>query len=299
MPLTVDPITLGLTHKDLTAQDRQVDGERQRREQERSTILVGDRRVPVGPDHLSQLANLAAATLDERFLEQDGRPELASLTEPSRHKRGETGGTRRTEPTVQRMTDDQRNAIGLFGEVAARAWLQRHYPQVRWPSGYAVLLNGDTEASDSLGYDLEVPRARGSLMFEVKALREVVGDVVEFELAETEIRTAQVNARNDRYRILLVTSVLDPEDRQILQLPNPFSTRGQGRFRVVGRRGFGTSAHRCEAAAGQQDVLDGTSHPVCRRSHPRAQRPGSSRREARSGRLRGTRRSRTRWPADV
>jgi hypothetical protein len=236
MPLTVDPTTLGLTHDDLTAQDRQVDGERQRREQERSTILVGDRRVPVGPDHLSQLADLAAATLDERFLEQDGRPELASLTEPSRRKRGDTGGPRRTEPTVQRMTDDQRSAIGLFGEVAARAWLQRHYPQVRWRSGYAVLLNGDTEASDSLGYDLEVPRPRGSLMFEVKALREAVSDVVEFKLAETEIRTAQVNARNDRYRILLVTSVLDPENRQILQLPNPFSTRGQGRFRVIGRR---------------------------------------------------------------
>jgi hypothetical protein len=55
------------------------------------------------------------------------------------------------------MTDDQRSAVGLFGEVAARAWLQRHYPQVRWRSGYAALLNGDTEASDSLATTWKCP----------------------------------------------------------------------------------------------------------------------------------------------
>jgi len=239
MPVTVDPTALGLTPDDLTVHDRNVDGERQRREQERSTILVAGTRVPVGPDHLGQLADLAAATLNERFLAQDGKPELASLTEASIRKRGETGGIRRTVMArMPRMTEDQRSAVGLFDEIAARAWLQRRYTEVRWCSGYAALLTGDAGASDSLGYDLEVTRSRGPLMFEVKALTEALGEVVEFELGETEIRTAQVNARNDRYRILLVTSALDPRNRQILQLPNPFSTGGQGRFRVVGRRGL-------------------------------------------------------------
>jgi hypothetical protein len=90
-------------------------------------------------------------------------------------------------------------------------------------------------------------------MFEVKALTESLGGVVEFELGETEIRTAQVNARNDRYRILLVTSVLDPQNRQILQLPNPFSKRGQGRFRVVGRRGLRYQCSPLQAVTGRHD----------------------------------------------
>jgi hypothetical protein len=248
MPVDLDPGSLGLTPDDMTAHDGDVDGERQRREQERSTILVAGTRVPVGPDHLVQLADLAAGTLDEHFLAQDGKPLLASFAEPSTRGGGDRGGARRTVVArMPRMTEDQRSAIGLFGEIAARAWLQRRHPEVWWCSGYAAQLAGDTEASDSLGYDLEVPRARGPLMFEVKALTEALGEVVEFELGETEIRTAQVNARSDRYRILLVTSVLDAQNRRILQLPNPFSTRGQGRFRVVGRRGL---RYQCSPGAG-------------------------------------------------
>jgi hypothetical protein len=30
-------------------------------------------------------------------------------------------------------------------------------------------------------------------------------------------------------------SVLDPENRRVFELPSPFSSKGRGRFRVVGR----------------------------------------------------------------
>jgi hypothetical protein len=87
MPHAVDPTILGLTPDDPTVHDTNADAERQRREQERSTILVAGTRVPVGPDHLIQLANLAAGSLDERFLDQDGKPGLASLIEPSSRRK--------------------------------------------------------------------------------------------------------------------------------------------------------------------------------------------------------------------
>jgi len=74
-----------------------------------------------------------------------------------------------------------------------------------------------------------------TLMFEVKALTGEPSALVEFEMGESEVRAAQAAARGNRYRILLVTQVLDPAERVIHQLPNPFSAKGLGRFRVAGR----------------------------------------------------------------
>ena len=133
------------------------------------------------------------------------------------------------------MTDDQRSAIGLFGEVAARAWLERKYRGVRWRSGYAAIVDGDDEASDSWGYDFEVPHRNSSLLFEVKASVDEPRDLTEFEMGDSEVRAAQECASGDRYRLLLVTSVLEPEARRIYNLPSPFSRKGAGRFRVTGR----------------------------------------------------------------
>ncbi len=50
-----------------------------------------------------------------------------------------------------------------------------------------------------------------------------------------EVREAQRASRGDRYRLLLVTSVLDASEWRRHMLPNPFSAKGQGRFRVAGR----------------------------------------------------------------
>jgi len=54
-------------------------------------------------------------------------------------------------------------------------------------------------------------------------------------MGESEVRAAQAAARSDRYRILLITSALDPTERRIHQLPNPFSVKGLGLYRVAGR----------------------------------------------------------------
>ncbi|MGW2183601.1 protein NO VEIN domain-containing protein [Streptomyces sp. NPDC001732] len=150
------------------------------------------------------------------------------------------GGSGSPEPRIvvagtNRTNEDQRSAIGLVGEVAARAWLQRRYSDVRWRSGYAAVVNGDREASDGLGYDFEVAWRDTTRLYEVKALSEPGAEWVEFELGPSEVETARRHARGSRYRILLITAALDPARRRVFDLPNPFSAKGRERFRIVGR----------------------------------------------------------------
>lgn len=154
--------------------------------------------------------------------------------------RPRSGGGSSAKPRIvvaktKRASEDQRSAIGLVGEVAARAWLQRHYPDVRWVSGYAAVVNGDGEASDSLGYDFEVAWRDTTRLYEVKALSDPAAERVEFELGPSEVDAARRHARSNRYRILLITSALVPEERRVFDLPNPFSAQGRDRFRMVSR----------------------------------------------------------------
>jgi hypothetical protein len=106
---------------------------------------------------------------------------------------------------------------------------------VRWRSGYAAIIAGDAEASDGWGFDFEVPYRNTSLFFEVTSLVDAPRVLTEFELGDSEVRVAQECAGGERYRILLVTSVLEPDARRVFVIPSPFSRKGAGRFRVVGR----------------------------------------------------------------
>jgi hypothetical protein len=60
-------------------------------------------------------------------------------------------------------------------------------------------------------------------------------DRVEFDLGPSEVDAARRHARGNRYRVLLITSALAPEDRRVFDLPNPFSVQGRDRFRIVSR----------------------------------------------------------------
>lgn len=74
-----------------------------------------------------------------------------------------------------------------------------------------------------------------SRLYEVKALSEPCAGRVEFELGQSEVDAARRHARDSRYRILLITSALVPGERQVFDLPNPFSIQGRDRFRMVSR----------------------------------------------------------------
>lgn len=231
MRVTLDMDELGLTPADLAPGP---DGGG-RSGRDRTTIKIGAATVLVGAAHLAQIAEAALQTVTDDFLAQNAKTGLDPLAPAS--TRGKKQTPRNTAVAGSpRMTEDERTAVGLVGEIAARAWLQNRHEQVLWRSGYALLLTGDTEASDGWGYDFEVVRPRGAnLLYEVKATTGPVAGLVEFEMGQSEIDAAQEHARTERYRILLITSVLDPAERSVRELPNPYSPKGRGRYRPVGR----------------------------------------------------------------
>lgn len=233
MPKTLSLEALGLAPQDLA----ELDGEPARggRPQKRAqTIDVAGRPFEVGVDHLAEIARAAYDTIDEQFLDQKGTVRLGDAPDAGRGAAGRRGGSIVVARTPG-MTEEQRTAVGLVGEVVARAWLERRYEGVRWRSGYAVLVANDPDGSDDWGYDFEAPYRNSSLYFEVKSTVDAPSDLAEIELGWTEVDAAQRCAGGDRYRLLLVTSVLEPIARQIFVLPSPFSKKGAGRFRVIGR----------------------------------------------------------------
>ena len=92
------------------------------------------------------------------------------------------------------------------------------------------MFTGDP-GDDGLGYDLEVRLGRNPLMFEVKAFRGPGGEI---EVGETEVDTARRHAATDRWRLLVISDVLDATSRQMRMLPNPFGKRGRGHYRELG-----------------------------------------------------------------
>ncbi|WP_405140685.1 hypothetical protein OG589_27430 [Sphaerisporangium sp. NBC_01403] len=234
MPRTANTDVLGLASGDLVVRNVQTPGGSVN-SPDRSTINVGNTMIMVGNAHLAEIADLASQTVDEAFLSQPGTV-LLNEQSGDRTQRPPGSQTPRTVAVrMARMSEDQRSAVGLIGEVIARAWLARRYGEVRWRSGYAAILNADPDASDGHGYDFEIPWRNTSLLYEVKALTNLPGELIEFEMGESEVRAAQERANSNRYRILLITSVLDPSSRRIYELPSPFSAKGRGRFRVAGR----------------------------------------------------------------
>lgn len=82
-----------------------------------------------------------------------------------------------------------------------------------------------------LGYDFRVGTGRSPRLFEVKATQ---GDGGRIELGTTEVAAAQRHAGSNQWRLLVVTSVFDPEQWRIRLLPNPFTAQGRKLFREDG-----------------------------------------------------------------
>ncbi len=236
MPHSADPGFLGLTAHDLAQPPVPSPGIVGSRGSVQPTIKIGEEEIVVGRDHFAAIANLAAHRVDETFLGQSGKVRLDIMVPVPQPRR--TPDARTTRVVVSRkaqLSEEQKAAIGLVGEVSARAWLERRYAEVHWVSGYAALLLEDAAASDGHGYDFEVAYRGTTRLYEVKATSESDTEQMEFELGVSEERAAREYARSTRYRILLITSALDPERRRVLELPNPLAAAGRDRFRVVGR----------------------------------------------------------------
>lgn len=234
MRVTLDLTLLGMEQADLLSQEEAASAERSRRRHERTHLDIDGHEVPVADEHdLRRLADAISAGITDGFLGQTGKGTLAEVTTPNPTPSRSYGGgipvARARQPSAE-----QRTAIGLIGEVAAKAWLERHYENVEWVSEYRNIVLGGTKGSDNRGYDFIARRSGGRpVYFEVKALSDPATHVAQFELGATEVREAQEHG--NAYRILLVTSARDSATRRIVDLPNPLGRQGAGRYTLVGR----------------------------------------------------------------
>jgi len=238
LPSSLELAALGLTLDDLAAQAEEAKRARWERAQERRSVSLDGRPVSLEPDRIDELVEAIRTGISTDLFSTSDRP--VSLREiEERRKRKQINDIDADRPlkvrVPKRPTSDQTELIGFMGELVAYDWLSNRYRSAcLWRSHYRrhVINDGDI-GSDDLGFDIEVLRERRRpLMFEVKA---TTTDDMAFDLSEKEIAVAQANAGHDRYRILFVGRVNDSENRWVSVLPNPLSTLGRGRYRIVGR----------------------------------------------------------------
>lgn len=196
----------------------------------------------------ADLENLATAAraemagdrqLTKRFIEGVMEPMSQSrvASRDPRRSGNNTGGGRERP-----MTDAQKRAVGLLGEVRAFEWIKRRHKLSdaaaveTWISKNRREGLGDSGGDDDQGFDFEVILKGGRrYQYEVKASRQDPG---EFELGSSEVRAALSASPEPRgyvqYKILYVPHVADL-DWRVFELPNPMSPSSRAFYQERGK----------------------------------------------------------------
>jgi hypothetical protein len=235
MPETLELDQLGLTEDDLLSREDSEIEDKERLRHERTHITVDGLEMSTDLEDLAGIAEAVVRSITEETLSHSDKRTLKLVPPNSPRGNGIRSGKNVVAAATSRdLTDDQRRAIGLAGETAAKLWLERRYPKVEWVSRYRNYVQGGEEGSDSHGYDFLVETESGQKRyFEVKAFTADISDGAEFMLGETEVFAAQQHG--NRYELLLVSEARDSARRRIIRVPNPLSSAGRGRYSLVGK----------------------------------------------------------------
>ena len=155
MPETTDRDTLGLTLADVERRERQIAVQKSTHDFERRSIEINHKRLLAEPENYAAIAEFVSDTINARFLASPrGVAKLAEI-EASRGRRGAGGSGWGGGSSARRLTDQQRGAIGLVGEVLAFRWLKHQYGDDvnddSWKSSYRSHVLGGSVGTDSLG----------------------------------------------------------------------------------------------------------------------------------------------------
>jgi len=242
MPESDNLAELDLTDEDL---DSERAAERRRRDEaarKRRTLTVDDTSYDLDGG-LVRFSSLLSASLSQTpgFLATSHRPSrLKAIGTPLRSSRGGSGGGAGGSGggSDRRLTDTQRAAVGFAGEWFAYQWLAKVHgsdltPEC-WVSAYREEMYSGA-GDDGLGWDFAVPVSNKagirSLYYEVKTTTTDGGQI---ELGETQVRAAQQFARNESWRLLVITHVLS-DQRRLHVLRNPFHQKSRGLYDFVGQ----------------------------------------------------------------
>lgn len=236
MPTTTDLTAHGLTSTDLDRERQAAEHAREERARQQRIISIGNQEFDIGSGDFTQMVAELQRALQANPELIAGRNRFAALQRPLVRKVPPAPSSRmgRYAGSDRGLSSAQRTAIGFVGEWFAYQWLRERYPtadESSWVSTNRQNVFPGSLGDDGLGFDFSVGSGKQPLMFEVKATQ---GDGGQLELGESEVRAAQRFAGSDRWRILAITSVLDPERLTVTMLPNPFSARGRGVYREEG-----------------------------------------------------------------
>lgn len=239
----VDPAAWGLSAESVATSEERTKAERAEQRRRRTQVEFAGMAMSALPDGYTDIVAAVAAETDHAPALEHVPSSDATLKTMGPAKSSGTPGARsgRMPPRWPggEMSDEQKVAVGLIGELWAREWLRRkhHLESINesvWVSRYRDAVLNTSGGSDSLGYDFIVATKSRTYYYEVKAS---TGDPLRFELGPTEIFAAQRFRadREHRYRILYFAYVGDPGRLTWKLLPNPFSVKGAGKFCPVGR----------------------------------------------------------------
>ncbi len=144
---------------------------------------------------------------------------------------GRSGNNTTSNHTGSRMAGMKRERNisdwGAFAERLVYEQMRSNYNNVVWVSENAKKEGVNPDGIGGLGYDLKYTNANGKTVYvEIKS---TVGSNVTFIITENELNFAEEHS--DQYEVILVTSVLNHEERKIYQLSNLFTyADGEDRF---------------------------------------------------------------------
>jgi hypothetical protein len=238
-----DLATWSLSVSDLSSNEDQAKLERAEVQRRRSQVEFGGTMLSALKTDYADIASAVAASLAQATSLQKVTPTDSPLETipPARPSSGSGNGSGKgvLKSPESGMSDEQKMAVGLIGELWAREWIrQRHQLDVVndsvWVSCYSDAVLNSSSGSDGWGYDFIVATKSRTYYYEVKAS---TGDPRRFEMGPTEIGAAQryKSDREHRYRILYLAYVGDPARMTLTLLANPFSSKAEGKFRAVGK----------------------------------------------------------------
>lgn len=248
--VSMDFADWGVSEDEIRNREAQSERDRAAQIRRRQQLVFGGREFSAQTENLDALIDAVKEGLKDVDAFVDINSSIRRLADFDERSRGGSSGGgacgssngRTSRSGDSSLSEDQKRAVGLVGELFAKEWIRRYHSEKHgyepddecWVSGYRNAVLGTTSGNDGLGYDFAVQLKSTTYYYEVKAS---TGDFQTFEMGPTEIAAAQRYKadHNNKYRILYVANATDPKRAKISLLPNPFSRAGEKKLRPVGR----------------------------------------------------------------